>query len=189
MNSGVRSLSRCAAKSPQRAIRAKGRMRAKRDTNSHGKQRQNRQDGASGKLIVSINHQDEVLRAAFSADGSPCLRQAKTAKLWDAAFGKPISSIVHQDTVEKTAFSSNDITPLLHIVLAGFETGSQRADFLSLTRVLKSSAVSRRAGMAPFRLCWSSDRLTAPGVFLLVSFHWGGTLGKTITIPFMPRSS
>ena len=64
---------------------------------------------ASGKLIVSFDHQDEVLRAAFSADGTRILTAGKdkTAKLWDAALGKPISSLVHQDTVENAAFSAD----------------------------------------------------------------------------------
>ena len=47
-------------------------------------------DAASGKLIGSFDHQDEVFQAAFSPDGARILTASadKTAKLWEAASGK-----------------------------------------------------------------------------------------------------
>ena len=56
-------------------------------------------DAASGKLIASFNHQDEVTDAAFSPDGARILTASadNTAKLWDAASGKLIASFDHQD--------------------------------------------------------------------------------------------
>ena len=58
-------------------------------------------DAASGKLIASFAHQDEVNDAAFSPDGARILTASgdKTAKLWDAASGKLIASFAHQGSV------------------------------------------------------------------------------------------
>ena len=64
-------------------------------------------DAASGKLIASFDHQDEVFQAAFSPDGARILTASadKTAKLWDAASGKLIASFDHQASVYHAAFS------------------------------------------------------------------------------------
>ena len=64
-------------------------------------------DAASGELIGSFDHQDEVFRAAFSPDGARILTASadKTAKLWDAASGKLIASFDHQASVYYAAFS------------------------------------------------------------------------------------
>jgi dipeptidyl aminopeptidase/acylaminoacyl peptidase len=64
-------------------------------------------DAASGKLIVSFNHQDEVFQTEFSPDGARILTASadKTAKLWDAASGKLIASFEHPDGLYHAAFS------------------------------------------------------------------------------------
>ena len=64
-------------------------------------------DAASGKLVVSFDHQDEVFQAAFSPDGTRILTASadKTAKLWNAASGKLIASFDHQASVYHGAFS------------------------------------------------------------------------------------
>ena len=51
-------------------------------------------DAASGKLLTSLAHQDEVFQAEFSSDGARVLTasRGKTAKLWDAALAKLIAS-------------------------------------------------------------------------------------------------
>jgi WD40 repeat protein/serine/threonine protein kinase len=64
-------------------------------------------DAASGKLLASFAHQDEVFQAQFSHDGARILTASKdkTAKLWDAASGKLISSFDHPDGLYHAAFS------------------------------------------------------------------------------------
>jgi WD40 repeat protein len=64
-------------------------------------------DAASGKLLASFPHQDEVFQAEFSRDGARILTASrdKTAKLWDAASGKLISSFDHPDGLYYVAFS------------------------------------------------------------------------------------
>jgi WD40 repeat protein len=51
-------------------------------------------DAASGKLLSSFAHQDEVFQAEFSSDRARILTASrdKTAELWDAASGKLIAS-------------------------------------------------------------------------------------------------
>src|SRR5215471_16962394 len=57
--------------------------------------------------IASFNHQDEVVGAAFSPDGSRILTASadKTAKLWDATSGKLIASLDHLRSVLHASFS------------------------------------------------------------------------------------
>ena len=57
--------------------------------------------------ITSFKHQDLVVAAAFSPDGTRILTASrdKTAKLWDASSGKLIASFNHQDEVKDAAFS------------------------------------------------------------------------------------
>ena len=64
-------------------------------------------DAASGKLLTSFAHQDEVFQAEFSSDGARILTASrdKTAKLWDAASGKLIVSFEHPDGLNHAAFS------------------------------------------------------------------------------------
>ena len=64
-------------------------------------------DAASGKLLTSFAHQDEVFQAEFSSDGTRILTASrdKTAKLWDAASGKLIASFEHPDGLYHAAFS------------------------------------------------------------------------------------
>ena len=64
-------------------------------------------DAASGKLIVSFDHQDEVNDATFSPDGARILTASRdgTAKLWDVASSGLITSFVHEDSVRQVAFS------------------------------------------------------------------------------------
>ena len=64
-------------------------------------------DAASGKLLASFVHQDEVFQAEFSRDGARILTASKdkTAKLWDTASGKLISSFDHPDGLYHAAFS------------------------------------------------------------------------------------
>ena len=52
-------------------------------------------DAASGKLIVSFDHQDEVNDATFSPDGARILTASRdgTAKLWDVASSGLITSL------------------------------------------------------------------------------------------------
>ena len=66
-------------------------------------------DAASGKLVVSFDHQDKVFQAAFSPDGARILTASadKTAKLWEGASGKLIASFAHQASVYYVAFSPN----------------------------------------------------------------------------------
>src|SRR6202008_2689233 len=54
-------------------------------------------DTASGKLISSFDHQDEVNDAAFSPDGARIVTASsdKTAKLWDTPSGKLLPSFNH----------------------------------------------------------------------------------------------
>ena len=63
-------------------------------------------DAATGKLIASFAHQDEVFQAEFSRDGARILTASKdkTAKLWDTASGKLISSFDHPDGLYHAAF-------------------------------------------------------------------------------------
>ncbi|MGA7395274.1 MAG: WD40 repeat domain-containing protein, partial [Terrimicrobiaceae bacterium] len=64
-------------------------------------------DAASGKLLTSLAHQDEVFQAEFSSDGARILTASadKTAKLWDAASGKLIASFDHPNGLYHAAFS------------------------------------------------------------------------------------
>src|SRR5262249_27830097 len=64
-------------------------------------------DAASGKLLTSFAHQDEVFQAEFSPDGARVLTASrdKSAKLWDAASGKLITSFDHPDGLYHAAFS------------------------------------------------------------------------------------
>jgi WD40 repeat protein len=63
-------------------------------------------DAASGKLISSFAHQDEVFQAEFSRDGARILTASgDTAKLWNAVLGKLVASFEHQDTVRWAGFS------------------------------------------------------------------------------------
>ena len=64
-------------------------------------------DAASGKLLSSFAHRDEVFQAEFSSDGTRILTASrdKTAKLWDAASGKLIASFEHPDGLYHAAFS------------------------------------------------------------------------------------
>ncbi len=64
-------------------------------------------DAASGKLLASFAHQDEVFQAEISRDGARILTASKdkTAKLWDTASGKLISSFDHPDGLNHAAFS------------------------------------------------------------------------------------
>ena len=64
-------------------------------------------DAASGKLITSFAHQDEVFQAEFSSDGAQILTASrdKTAKLWDAASGKLVASFDHPNGLYHAAFS------------------------------------------------------------------------------------
>src|SRR5258708_34193989 len=57
--------------------------------------------------ITSLKHQDLVVAAAFSPDGTRILTASrdKTAKLWDAASGKLIASFNHEDEGKDAAFS------------------------------------------------------------------------------------
>ena len=57
--------------------------------------------------ITSFRHQDLVVGAAFSPDGTLILTASadKTAKLWDASSGKLIASFNHQDELKDAAFS------------------------------------------------------------------------------------
>jgi WD40 repeat protein len=59
-------------------------------------------------LIQIVEHQEAVLRAAFSPDGARVVTASfdKTARVWDATTGKPLgSALVHQGPVENAAFS------------------------------------------------------------------------------------
>jgi predicted oxidoreductase (fatty acid repression mutant protein) len=62
---------------------------------------------ASGKLLTSFAHQDEVFQAEFSSDGARVLTasRGKTAKLWDTASGKLIASFDHPEGLYHAAFS------------------------------------------------------------------------------------
>jgi WD40 repeat protein len=64
-------------------------------------------DAATGKLLTSLAHQDEVFQAEFSPDGARILTASrdKSAKLWDAASGKLIASFDHPDGLYHAAFS------------------------------------------------------------------------------------
>jgi WD40 repeat protein/serine/threonine protein kinase len=64
-------------------------------------------DAASGKLLTSFAHQDEVFQAEFSPDGARILTAStdKSAKLWDATSGKLIASFDHPDGLYHAAFS------------------------------------------------------------------------------------
>ena len=64
-------------------------------------------DAASGKLLTSFAHQDEVFQAEFSPDGARVLTASrdKSAKLWDAASGKLITSFDHPEGLYHAAFS------------------------------------------------------------------------------------
>jgi WD40 repeat protein len=64
-------------------------------------------DAASGKLLTSFAHQDEVFQAEFSPDGARILTASRdhSAKLWDAASGKLIASFDHPDGLSHAAFS------------------------------------------------------------------------------------
>src|SRR6516162_5704151 len=57
--------------------------------------------------IASFNHQDEVVGAAFSPDGTRILTASadRTAKLWDATSGKLIASFEHLSSVLHALFS------------------------------------------------------------------------------------
>ena len=63
-------------------------------------------DAASGRLILSFAHQEEVTNGTFSPDGARILTASadNTAKLWDAASGVLLISFAHQDTVEDVRF-------------------------------------------------------------------------------------
>jgi WD40 repeat protein len=62
---------------------------------------------ASGKLLTSFAHQDEVFQAEFSPGGTRVLTASrdKTAKLWDATSGKLIASFDHPHGLNHAAFS------------------------------------------------------------------------------------
>jgi WD40 repeat protein len=64
-------------------------------------------DAASGKVLASFPHQDEVFQAEFSRDGARILTASKdkAAKLWDTASGKLIGSFDHPDGLYHAAFS------------------------------------------------------------------------------------
>jgi hypothetical protein len=64
---------------------------------------------ASGKLLTSFAHQDEVFQAEFSPDGTRILTVSRdhSAKLWDAASGKLIVSFDHPDGLYHAALSGD----------------------------------------------------------------------------------
>jgi dipeptidyl aminopeptidase/acylaminoacyl peptidase len=64
-------------------------------------------DLASGKLLLTVEHDEGVNAAAFSPDGRRILTGSadKSARLWDAATGNPIVSFDHGDSVNHVAFS------------------------------------------------------------------------------------
>src|SRR6516162_850786 len=63
----------------------------------------------SGKLMASLEHQDEVNHATFSPDGTRILTASsdKTAKLWEAVSGKLLVSFNDQDEVLQAVFSAD----------------------------------------------------------------------------------
>ncbi len=50
-------------------------------------------DAAAGRLAATLKHEEEVMTAAFSPDGTKVLTCSRdnTARVWDAATGKPIT--------------------------------------------------------------------------------------------------
>ena len=66
-------------------------------------------DAATGKEIAVLRgHDNEVMSAAFSPDGSRIVTASddKTARIWDAATAKEIAVLRgHDDVVNSAAFS------------------------------------------------------------------------------------
>ena len=63
----------------------------------------------SGKPLTGpLEHQDGVLRAAFSSDGTRVVTiSGYTAWVWEAATGKPLTVLLHKGRVRSAAFSSD----------------------------------------------------------------------------------
>jgi len=72
-------------------------------------------------LVPALNHQDLVVNAAFSPDGTRVVTAStdKTARVWDVATGKPITSpLEHREMVVNAAFSP-DGTRVITVTLDG----------------------------------------------------------------------
>jgi WD40 repeat protein len=97
-------------------------------------------DAATGKpLSPPLQHQDRVVSAAFSLDGTRVVTASedRTARVWDAATGKPLSPpLQHQAAVASAAFSldgtrvvtaSDNIARIWDLPLASGTLGEWRA--------------------------------------------------------------
>ena len=58
-------------------------------------------DAASGKELLRLPHEREVVAASFSPDGRTVVTASWdiTARLWDAATGKEMQRLTHEDPV------------------------------------------------------------------------------------------
>ncbi len=101
--------------------------------------------------LISLEHQDKVMSAAFSPDGTRVVTASsdKTARVWDVATGKPLTRpLEHQGRVWSAAFSPDGT----RVVTASDDKTARVWDVATgkpLTRPLEHQALVMSAAFSP----------------------------------------